>query len=204
MFFIIILLLILAIITVLVFVFKIKGVIKADNANISVVVSYLGIIKISKNYIIRREDKSVFALYLVTKKGLKPIATLKDIIKKVKKAAPTDITLVDLITVIAQSARGKKEKGAFSYIYKKIRYDVTIDVLIGLEDAFFTAVVCGVLNGAAGAVLAVYNEKKRVIRVNASPEFSDLRFSIKAHCIIALAPADIIIGYAINKKNKRR
>jgi hypothetical protein len=196
--------LILSLLIVLAFVFKIKAVIKADNANINVVVSYLGIIKIRKDYVVHRDEKSVFALYLVTKKGLKPTTTLADIIKKVKKKVPTDIAIVDLITVITQSARKKDKNSAFSYIYKKIRYDISIDVLIGIEDAFFTAVVCGILNAAAGAVLAVYNKKNRTIRVKAFPEFSNLKFSVKADCIIALAPADIIIGYAIYKKNKRR
>lgn len=194
----------LALILLLLFVVKIKAVAGADNMNISVTVSYLWLIRIRKEYVIKREDETFAALYLLTRKGIKPVLTLPDIIKKVRKTMPTDVAFVDIITVLFQSVRKKQEKSVFSYIYKKIKYDVRVSLKIGAGDAFFTAVSCGIINAAAGAACAIYSDKGRTFNVAAYPEFSDLYFSIKANCIIALSPADIIIGYAIYKKNKRR
>lgn len=201
MFFIIVLL-ILALIMILVFALNIKAVIKADNANISVSIKYL-FVKISKKYVVKYEESTLLTLYLITKKGLKKVTTFPEIIRKVRKTEATDITFIDLITVITQSFR-KKEKSAYYYIHKKIKYEIEAVLKLGLEDAFLTVLGCGLLNAAAGTACAVYNTKDHIFRIKSYPEFTKLFFSINADCIIALTPADIIIGYAIYKKNKRR
>ncbi len=198
----IIVLSIISLIIILIFAFNIKAVIKADNGDISVSVKYL-FIRISKRYVVKYEESTLLTLYLVTKKGLKKVTTFPEIIRKIRKTEATDITFVDMLTVLTQSFR-KKEKSAYYYIYKKIKYDLAATVKLGLEDAFFTAIGCGLLNAAAGTACAVYNKKDHVIRIKTYPEFSKLFFSIDADCIIALTPADIIIGYAVYKKNKRR
>lgn len=189
-------------ILILVFAFHIKAVIKVVNGDISVSVKYL-FIKINKKYILKYEESTLLTLYLVTKKGLKKVTTLPEIIKKVAKTKKTDIAFIELITVLTQSFR-KNEKSVYYYIYKKINYDIVVEVKLGLDDAFLTAAGCGLLNAAAGTACAVYNSEKRTISFKTYPEFSKLFFSINADCIITLTPADIIIGYAIYKKNKRR
>lgn len=200
--FFIILLLILTLITVLVFAFKIKAVIKADNNNISIGVRYL-FIRLGRKYVIKYEESTLLTLYQITKKGLEKITTFPEIVSKITKTAPADITFNDLITALTRSFR-KKEKGLFYYIYKRININVEAAIRLGLEDALLTAIGCGLVNASAGTACAVYNTKKQIFRFKAYPEFSKLFFSINADCIIALAPADIIIGYAIYKKNKRR
>lgn len=195
---------IIALILVLIFVVRIKAVVVADNGNINVSVFLLGIIKLQKKYVIKREPDVVLRLYLITRKGLKPVITLPEIVKKIKETVATDIAVIDIITVILQSLRKKQKNSAFSYIYRKAKYNIAVDIKLGLEDAFLTAIVCGILNAASGAAGAVFNNKKHQVRAKATPEFSKLFFSAHINCIIALTPADIIIGYAIYKKNKKQ
>lgn len=194
----------LAAILILLFAVRIKGEITADNLNISVIVSYLWVIRLRKRYIIKREEETFLALYLITRKGEKAVISLPKIIKKMKIKAPTDIAFADLLTMLLQSHRKKKERSAYSYIFKKARYDITASIGLGTGDAFVTAIVCGVINAAAGVLSALHDAEKHTLCIIARPEFSKPTFSVKANCIIALTPADIIIGYAINKKNKRR
>lgn len=187
---------------ILVFVFRIKAVIKADNGDISVSVNYL-FMRFGKKYAVRYEESTLLTLYQITKKGLKKVITFPEVVRKITKTETTDITFIDLITVLTQSFR-KKEKSPFYYIFKKINYDIEVIIKLGLEDAFLTAIGCGLLNAAAGTACAVYNTENHLFRLKTYPEFSKLFFSIDADCIIALTPADIIIGYAVYKKNKRR
>jgi hypothetical protein len=202
--FFIIILMIVALILILIFVVRIKAVVAADNGNINVSVFLLGIIKLQKKYVIKREPDVVLRLYLITRKGLKPVIALPDIVKKIKETVATDIAFLDLITVILQSLRKKQKNSAFSYIYRKARFNLAVDIKLGIEDAFLTAIVCGILNAASGAAGAVFNNNKHQMRVKVTPEFSKLFFSAHINCIIALTPADIIIGYAIYKKNKKQ
>lgn len=201
MFFIIILLIIILII-ILAFAFKIKAVINADNGNINVSVHYL-FIRIKRRYVVIYDESTLFTLYLIKKKGLKKVITLTEALKKITATQATDIKFIDLITVITQSFK-KNEKSAFYYIHKKIRYNLEALITLGLDDAFLTAMGCGLLSAAAGAACALTNTQHHILRVKAFPEFSKLFFSIDANCIIAITPADIIIGYAVYKINKRR
>lgn len=204
MFFIIVFLLILALLIILAFACKIKAVIKADNGDISVTISFLHIIRLRKKYIVKYEDKTILSLYLKTKKGLKPVISLPDAVRRISRSELTDITFVDFITVFTQSLRKKKKKTAFNYIIARTKYDIVIELKLGLDDAFYTAIACGLFNTAAGTACAILNAKKHILRIKSYPEFSKLFISVNADCIITLSPADIIIGYAIYKKNKRR
>lgn len=203
MFFIIILIVAVLIIT-LVFALRVKAVVVIDNGDISVSVFFVKLVKITKKYVLKHEPDVVLKLYLVTRKGLKPVITLPDIVKKIKETVATDIALIDLITTLLQSLRMKQKKTAYNYIYKKAKYNISVGIKLGLEDALLTAFACGLLNAAAGSACAVFNSEKHSLTARAYPEFTKLFFSIHANCIITLAPADIIIGYVIYKKNKNR
>jgi hypothetical protein len=191
-------------ILIAVFAFRIKAVIDIDNGDIVVSVFFVRIIKLQKKYVIKHEPDVLLKLYLRTRKGLKPVIGLPEVITKIKKTVATDIAFIDAITVFLQSLRKKQKKSAFNYIYRKARFNIGIDIKLGIEDAFLTAIVCGILNAASGAACAIYNSEKREVNVRAYPDFSNMMFWIKANCIIKLAPADIIIGYVIYKKNKNR
>jgi hypothetical protein len=200
----IIILLIAALIIILVFVFRIKAVIDVNNGDIKVDIIFFHIIKLQKKYVIKHEPDVLLKLYLITRKGLKPVISLPEIVNKIRKTSPTDIAFIDVITMFLQSFRKKQKKSVFNYLYRKASYDLAIDLQIGVEDAFWTAMACGLVNAASGVVCAVNNTKKHIIRVKTYPEFSKLVFSINVNCIITLSPADIIIGYVISKKNKNR
>lgn len=206
MFFIIILLIavLIAILLILVFAIRTKAVIDVDNGNIDINVFILRIIKLKRKYIIKHEPDVILKLYTVTRKGTKPVIALPDIIEKIKETEASDVTFVNLLNLLLQSVRKKQKKSAFSYLYRKALFEVGVELRLGLEDAFLTAIACGLINAASGAALAICNTEKHLVRAKVHPEFSNLSFSIKARCIIKMATADIIIGYVIYKKNKNR
>lgn len=70
---------------------------------------------------------------------------------------------------------------------------------IGLGDAFWDAVVCGVVNMTGGAVAAVYERPDW--RITATPVFGKTYFWLEADCIISAQIADIIFAL-VGKNNK--
>lgn len=191
MFFIFVLFFIVAIIILLSFI-KIKVAIQVENNHFGITLILFGIIKVRKDFIIEREEKKIFALYEIKKKEKKQIVTLFDILQKTRKA---EISL----------KKKYVRKKAIGYILKKTHFNLRLDLSIGvLQDAYATAIVCGILDAISSSVGAVYNNPKHTVKVKISPLFSRQYFTIKANGIIALTPANIIIGYVIYKNNIRR
>ncbi|MDD5017748.1 MAG: hypothetical protein PHO15_06600 [Eubacteriales bacterium] len=168
---------------------KIKADIHTDNAEFSIAVYILGIIKIKRKYVIRREKKKILTLYRIGKNE-KEIISLHDIIQKNKKTRLT----------VKEKGAAKK---AIKYIFGKTELRIKINSAAGINDAYTTAMVCGLTGVFLNAAGAVTDSKRHSIKVRVKPVFDRQFLSIKADCIIALTPANIIIGYIIYKINKR-
>lgn len=190
MFFINTLFLIIAIIIVLLLI-KIRVVIDIENNYFKLMFIFLGVIRVPVRFVIKREKKDIFTLYRLKKKHRVKITSLYDIIRNAKRDDLTD----------SQKLARKK---ILEYYLKRIVIKAEIETNIGLNNAFATAIVCGLIGVSVSIYHAVIYNHKRRIKINIQPYFSKMFFSVNAHCIIALSPANIIIGYVIYKNNIRR
>ncbi len=190
MFFVVILIIV-ALIIILSFI-KVKTVVISKNRDIDINVYILGVIRLHKKYYIKREEKEIITLYEERKKGDKRITSLRDIIRKGKRKKKPD------------EAQKRARKKAFKYVIKRTYLKINLDLTMGINDAYTTAMVCGFAEVVSGAAGAVIGNKLHTINVKIMPVFSKQFISLKANCIIALSPADIIIGYVIYKKYMRR
>jgi hypothetical protein len=151
-----------------------------------------------------RWDKKELLLIFEIKKGKqKKIASLKSLLFRKRKGEPTEISFVDLLKVIVQNRRSK-EKNAFSFLNKKSRFQVLIQVALGAGDAYYTGMLCGWAAALGSSLCAAFSRKKKNFRISVKPEFNRQSFSLHADCIIAIKPANIILGYFIYKNKARR
>ena len=181
--------------------FHLKAVIRLDNLRVHLSVSFL-FIRIKREYELKRESKEFLVLFQLLDGKEKRIASLKSIILKKDKDKATEISIVDLFKIVVQNRKDKKDS-AFAYLNKKSRFDVQIQISLGVGDAYYTALLCGMLVAIGGSVCAVYSQEKKQFRISVQPEFNQLKFSLQTDCIIAITPANIIIGYFIYKIRTR-
>lgn len=191
MFFIIVTLLVVAAVLLLVLLIKINFIIEARDTQMSLMVRALGIAVIKRKYELRRESGDIFTLYCVDQPKEKRVVSLLDIIKTIEKKREPKSN---------EQARSK----LFAFINAKSAYNLRFKISIGLEDAFATAMLCGLVQSATGALVCFIKDKRHKILVNTVPVFAKRSFSLYADCIITLSLANIIIGYMIYKINKRR
>lgn len=151
---------------------------------------------------LKRDRKEFLMLYQLKNGEEKKIDSLKHIILKNGKGEATDISIVDLIKIVFQNRRNKKDS-AFAYLNQKSTFDVRIQFSLGVGDAYYTALLCGWLVAIGSAFCAVYTQANKQFHISVSPEFNRLSFSLQSDCIIAITPANIIIGYFIYKKRTR-
>lgn len=169
---------------------KIRVVIDQENNYFKLTLIYLGVIRVSLKYVIKREQRYIFTLYRLKRKQRIKITSLYEIIQNFKKSEVKD----------SQKLARKK---FINYILNNILIKAKIKVNIGLNNALSTALVCG-WAGVSGSILrAVTYNPKHKLTLNIQPLFSKMFFSVNVHCIIALSPANIIIGYIIYKKTRR-
>jgi hypothetical protein len=187
------------IIAVLLIKIRIELIVVQKDITINIII--FGFIKFKKRYSIKREEKTFLALYSVNRKGVKKIAALKDIARKLMKDETTEITLVELVKLFTKM-KTEPKNNTYGYIYRRMKYDLKIYILAGTGDAYSTSMICGFLGSLSSALCAVFNDKAHKTRLSATPEFSKQVISVKVNCIIGIAAADIIIGYLISKKNK--
>ena len=188
MFFIIVLYLVIAAI-ILFLLIKIQAVIHADNNRVSITIVIFGFIKIKKKFIILREEKEIFTLYQLKKRGRKKVISLYNIICKIKNADQTE----------ADKKAGRK---ALEYLLKRAVIKIYIRTLVGTTSAYATAMLCGFFNMISSIVKAVLSSRLHNIEIIIKPFYTKEFFSLKANCIIAIAPANIIIGTIIYKKRR--
>ena len=151
----------------------------------------LGVIRLRRQYVIRREKGAIFTLYCLEKKKEKRVTSLYDIIQKQKKKTVTD-------------KQKKAQKKLIEFLYKKARIEVDAKVRAGLPDAASTALCCGMLGAVSAAAGAVVRDKRHRVSIQIQPVFAKQVFSIDAKGIMALSPANIILGYILYKKTLRR
>ncbi len=181
--------------------FHLKAVIRLDNLRVHLIVSFL-FIRVKREYVIKRDKKEFLVLYQIKAGKEKKIASLKSVLLKKDKDEATDISIVDLFKIILQNRRDRKES-AFSYLNKKSRFNVNTEVALGVGDAYYTALLCGLLAAVGGSFCAAYKEKKRQFRISVGPVYNQLSFSLHLDCIITITPANIILGYFIYKIRTR-
>ena len=189
MFFIIIALIIIAAVVLIALLLKINLVIEARDKNWSLSAIALGITVLRRRYEVRREFGDLLTLYSVDKKERRVIS----------------------VTDIFKSFKGPEKKGSekgrkklFGYINSKSKYKIDIKITIGLDDAFLTAICCGLMNTVIGSLMILNKDKRHRVVIKTLPVFQNRSFSFFADCIITLSLANIIIGYMIYKINKRR
>ena len=190
MFFIIIALGIFAAIILLILLLKIDLIIEAKDKNTKLFIRVLRIIVIRRRYETRREQGDILTLYSVDKNE-KRIFSLLDIIKTLSKPREPKSN---------EKARGKLA----AFINSKAAYKLDFKLVIGMEDAFTTAMLCGVVQTIAGSLVCFIKDRRHKVVISVMPSYSKRTFSFAADCIITLSLANIIIGYMIYKKNKRR
>ena len=178
-------------------------VVTSNNNRFRVVVRYI-LIPIKMEFVIRHVPKEVLALYMIKKGKEKRITTLRELFLKLKKGQTKGMTLANMLSLVVYPKRREKQKGTLVYLNKKTAYRARIRLTIGVDDAYATAMVCGFIVSVAGALCAAFNNQTHVVWVDVTPQFSKPVFSIDTDCIIKVTPANIIIGYFIYQKNKRR
>ncbi len=189
MFFIIIALIIIAAVVLIALLLKINLVIVARDKHWSLSAIALGITVLRRRYEVRREFGDLLTLYSVDKNE-----------KRV-------ISIIDIFKSFNKPEKKSNEKGRsklFGYINSKSKYKIDIKITIGLDDAFLTAVCCGLMNSVIGSLMVLNKDKRHRVVIKTHPVFQNHLFSFLGHCIITLSLANIIIGYMIYKINKRR
>ena len=171
---------------------KIDFLIKGHDKQVQLIIRVLGIALIRRKYELRREKGEIFTLYCIDKPQPKRVFSLLDFIKTAQKKRRKRKT--------NEKARGR----LFVFINNKSAYRLRFELDIGLDDAFATAMLCGTLQAAAGALMAIVKDKKHQISISVRPVFSKRTFSLYTDCIITLSLANIIIGYAMYKMSKGR
>ena len=172
---------------------KIDFLITGQDKHVQLTICALGIALIRRQYEVRREKCEIFTLYCVDKPQPKRVFSLLDIIKTAQEKRRKRKS--------NEKARGR----LFAFINKKSKYQLRFQLDIGLDDAFATAMLCGTLQSAAGALMAaVKKDKRHHISITVRPVFSKRSFSLRTDCIITLSLANIIIGYAMYKISKGR
>lgn len=182
---------------------RIKAAVYSDRNEITAVLIFFGFIRIARKYALEYDEKNILELYHIGRAKRRLVITLKQAAKKMLKNIPTEITLVDMFTLLTQF-KDRPRNYLFSYLFKKAKFEVNIELMLGTHDAFHTAILCGLLRALSGALYSAARGAKRSVIAKISPEFSKQVISVKINCIIAIAPADIIIGYLVNLIKKRR
>ncbi len=155
---------------------------------IKAAVTWLGIPFFKKEFVFRRDEKKLFTLYAIQKKGEKLKLSLDDLIR--------------LSTPKKEKKTNAKE--ALNYLHSKVSYDLKIKFVIGTGDALLTALSCGLLQSVIGALYALRENKKIKLNSTVVPDFSKQTLCFDADCIIKASPVHIMIGYMIYKKMIRR
>ncbi len=141
-----------------------------------------------REYVFRRDEKALFTLYAIPKKGKKLTFSLDDLIR------------------LSEPKKDKKSntKEALNYLHSKASYDLKIRFVIGTGDAALTAFSCGLLQIVIGTLFASRENKKIELKSAVVPEFSQQALCFDGDCIIKAYPVHIMIGYLIYKKTIRR
>ena len=182
---------------------RIKTVAYSDRNEITVVLIFFGFIRIVRKYALEYDDKNILELYHIGRAKRRLVITLRQAAKKMLKNIPAEITLVDMFTLLTQFKK-RPRNYFFAHLFKKAKFEINMDLMLGTQDAFHTAILCGLLRALSGALYSAAHGANRKVVAKISPEFSKQVISVKINCIIAIAPADIIIGYLVNLIKKRR
>lgn len=170
---------------------KIEVHICTSGADIRVRITVFGIIPIRFRFKIMRERNRIFTLYRIKKKEAKPLTSLRKIIRSVRQNPLSD----------RQKFARKK---SFAYVYKHTDIQIRINAALGAGSAYNTAMLCGAVQSIFSALGAVFYKRNHTFVFKTTPDFAAYRLSVRADCIIALSPANIIFGYIIYKRNTRR
>ena len=189
-----------AVFIILLIICPLTAAIRLDNLHVHMTVSFL-FIRIKREYVIRRDRKDFLALWRLRKETEKKVNTLRAVL--LGKGKHTEAPLVEVIKIAIQKNRKRTEKSLFEYLYKRIRFNASFFVTMGAGHAYYTALLCGWTAAVGGSLCAAYTRKKKRFSVSVKPEFNRLRFSLHADCIIAMIPANIILGYFIYKIRSR-
>ncbi len=198
----IIALLCIAAIIVLLNIIKVKAVIRLDNLRAQFCITLL-FIHYKREYLVEKDKEDYFVIYKLTKGEKKRIASLKSIIYKRDETAATEATIANMIKIVIQNQKDRDKKGAYSYLNKKSRIDARFLITAGTGEAYYTALLCGWIVTIGGSICAVYTRGTKNFRISVKPEFNKRIFSLHADCIIAITPANIILGYIIYKIRTR-
>lgn len=167
---------------------KTKGTVTWHHNRVKAVVSWLRVPVFKREYVFRREEGKPAALFKVTKKGESRVLSLKDIISFLTKK-PDD------------NANFKK---ALLYIHSKAAYKLNVGFEIGTGDAMLTALSCGLLQSVIGALYGMRDNRKIELAAAVAPQFSKQSLRFDLDCIIKASPVNIMIGYMIYKKRRKR
>ena len=187
--FLLFILLVLTVVIILITAVKLN--IAVSNNSFDLEMVFLGFIKLHRRYVIRRKKGEIFTLYRRVKNKEKKVISLYDIIRGQEKKPMTE----------KQKMARKK---LLRFLYKKTRIKITAKVRFGLPDAASTAICCGMLGAVSAAADAVTRDKHHQLLIQITPVFAKQVFSIHAKGIMALSPANIILGYILYKKSLRR
>lgn len=188
MFFITVLIIVIIVVIALLF-FNINIKLDIHDNKISIVVSFLKIKLFKRKLVLEREKGEIISLYQFKKQEKILVTTLLDIIYNSRKA--TD-------------SQKLAQRKVLNYILKRLYIEVLASFSIGTGDAALTANVCSSVKIALGIASGIYTNKRRSFKVNVVPIFSAKQLTADINCIIKVSPANIIIGYLIYKKTKRR
>jgi hypothetical protein len=178
-------------VVLLVLLLKVNLNIEAQDSHWTLSVRLLGVVVIHRKYEARREHGDIFTLYCIDKPKARRVISLLDIIKTIQKRE-----------VPKSNERARRK--LFSFIHSKSSYNLNFRFGIGLDDAFATAMLCGLIKSLFGAAICYIKDSRHKIQMDAVPVFAKRSFSLSADCIIALSLTNIIIGYMIYQINKRR
>lgn len=167
---------------------KIKGTVTCHHNRLKAVVSWFGVPLLKREYVLRREEGKPVALYRAAKTGEERVLSLRDVIRFFSKKPDDNADI----------------KKALLYIHSKAAYKLTVGFEIGTGDAMLTALSCGLLQSAIGALSAMRGNRKMELAASVAPQFSKQTLRFDLDCIIKAAPVNIMIGYMIYKKRLRR
>lgn len=170
---------------------KIKAVLQFEQGHIKAMLVLLGFIRIRFHYAIIRDKSSILRLVQIKKDG----------------SEKTKLTLAEIICRLNKKKKTHKEhsrSAGFDYVYRKMRIEIRANLILGLGDAFATAIASGLLKTAFGIMQKAGKPRHHHITINVRPNFQKPAYIFSGDCIITLSPVNIIVGYIIYQKHLRR
>ena len=180
-----------------------KAEIRVDNLRVNLKVTF-PFISVRREYALRWDKQECIVIYRIKKGEKKRIASLKSLLLKKQKDVPEDISCIKALRITMQNRQKRKDVNALAYLNKKSRVRAQVRISIGAGDAYNTALLCGWAAALGGSLCAAFTKNNKYYHIAVKPEFNRLLFSLRADCIIAITPANIILGYIIYKIRARR